>query len=852
VRNSVLSLVCHLNYYRFRWVACQLDFICDLTSDDEYYKALDGPAPTLFEIYERLLLRLQGRPKSTQSLVKSALLWILFSEKPLNFGELCEAVAVRISNTGNEKKPNPASLNQIRKFCSSLIREAADGKRLEAAHFTVTEFFESITRESHPHIAHFCLSKEGAWLEFSKVCLTYLNFKVFLKPIPHFEDLEYALENHQFYEHAALWWISYAQEHWTDENVLRLAKQLFKCPMSTNFKLWRNCVIYRTDEGPELMERINTFGDSPLHWAAYFGIHQLLEWHLSSGQDVDDAGALGTPLLAAVSGSDLDLIQGSSHISVPPYSYIDILLLRDRLCEENVQNCVRTLVQRGTQTEHIYECEIGDETHILSLPEVLLYSKDIQVLKMESFAVEVFDERVAARMKSFINLAEKDNWDDIPLREGMVQMLRRMDKTCIAPEFRLAFDDYVKELEVDVETDYETMDDIWAAAKNDQADVLESLLRDEPYIKINERDDAGADSDFDEEEYYFDGKNALHYAASAGSFECIQVLMDAGANVHTTAKSGSTALQLAVESSSIGAKQCVEMLVDAGLSLYARNDKEWTLLHFAAHSGHPKTVEYLLQKGFDPHLAEDSGSTAYHLAASNGSGDVLKLLLEHEKGGISGIHVSNADGFKPAKLAVVEDNSGFIWELLKHVDIEELAIEEEPFLLFVAGEGSAMMIEVILNSNPDIFVRGSNQSTILHALAENESNVSKFINDVIKIGVTRSDARNDGSMPLHLLLSGQQPVKKELLDMLIEGNPNDVDGKGNNYLMCLSHSQRPASEKKDIALHLIKLGVNAFQKNINGEFFYYQFAKTNPDSGLALIKLGVDALEKNNEGECLD
>jgi len=138
---------------------------------------LDGPAPTLFEIYERLLLRLQSRPKSTQDLIRSALIWILFPRQPLNFKELCQAVTIRV---GSEKEPAPAAIKQIRKFCSSLIREAADGNHLEAAHFTVEEFFNNITKDSHPHIAHFCLSKEGAYLEISKVCLTYLNFKDFI------------------------------------------------------------------------------------------------------------------------------------------------------------------------------------------------------------------------------------------------------------------------------------------------------------------------------------------------------------------------------------------------------------------------------------------------------------------------------------------------------------------------------------------------------------------------------------------------------------------------------------------------------------------------------------------------
>jgi len=201
-----------------------------------------------------------------------------------------------------------------------LIREAADGEHLEAAHFTVKEFFNNITKDSHPHIAHFCLSKKEAYLELSKVCLTYLSFKDFHRPIPPFECLSVAFEEDEFFEHAAFYWAVYAENHWTDENVLILAKQLFKPPMSTNFKLWRNRFLYRRDNECDVMERISCLGDSLLHWAAYFGIHQLLEWLVSSGQDVDSAAALGTPLSAAMSS----WAKYEDFMVVPPYSNYDM------------------------------------------------------------------------------------------------------------------------------------------------------------------------------------------------------------------------------------------------------------------------------------------------------------------------------------------------------------------------------------------------------------------------------------------------------------------------------------------------------------------------------------------------
>ena len=72
-----------------------------------------------------------------------------------------------------------------------------------------------------------------------------------------------------------------------------------RCRPISNFGV--TLFLFRHENGDDVMERINCLGDSLLHWAAYFGIHQLLEWLVSSGQDIDFAAALGTPLSAAMS-----------------------------------------------------------------------------------------------------------------------------------------------------------------------------------------------------------------------------------------------------------------------------------------------------------------------------------------------------------------------------------------------------------------------------------------------------------------------------------------------------------------------------------------------------------------------
>jgi hypothetical protein len=131
-------------------------------------------------------------------------------------------------------------------------------------------------------------------------------------------------------------------------------------------------------------------------------------------------------------------------------------------------------------------------------------------------------------------------------------------------------------------------------------------------------------------------------------------------------------------------------------------------------------------------------------------------------------------------------------------------------------------------------------------MAEREDEFRSVIMKVIKKGVPAHQARLDGSLPLHLLLSGPQPVPRDLLDIMIGANPNDVDGKGNNYLMCLLFSRRLAPTKKVIALDLIKFGVDPFHKNNVGICYYHQLVTTDPESALQITPR-IDDLKKMNE-----
>src|SRR6266487_5049573 len=124
---------------RFRWVACQMDQLCELSTDKARARALDQLPRGLPETYERILSRVLESHKENQDLVANTLQWLACAKVPLNSRELVEALAFTPGDTHLDTDAM-TSEDEILRWCSSLVRRRADGKRLELAHFTVKEY----------------------------------------------------------------------------------------------------------------------------------------------------------------------------------------------------------------------------------------------------------------------------------------------------------------------------------------------------------------------------------------------------------------------------------------------------------------------------------------------------------------------------------------------------------------------------------------------------------------------------------------------------------------------------------------------------------------------------------------
>ena len=131
---------------------------------------------------------------------------------------------------------------------------------------------------------------------------------------------------------------------------------------------------------------------------------------------------------------------------------------------------------------------------------------------------------------------------------------------------------------------------------------------------------------------------AILRAAEEDSFDILNALIEAGADVHATDFGGTTALLEAARSAKVS---FVERLVWAGADL-ERGDNEpgWTPLMWAIWwscqtAGEPirpkykKTVSRLLEAGADPNHAAKDGTTPLMLAANLNRGELAELLLDY-------------------------------------------------------------------------------------------------------------------------------------------------------------------------------------------------------------------------------
>ena len=106
----------------------------------------------------------------------------------------------------------------------------------------------------------------------------------------------------------------------------------------------------------------------------------------------------------------------------------------------------------------------------------------------------------------------------------------------------------------------------------------------------------------------------LIYSCYRGNVDCVNALLDQGADANKSNKSGWTALHIASQE---GELPCLQGLLRAGATVDRQTDKGWTALMYAVKEGHESCVRALLAAGAS-RVRPDGGAGAHRLHAAGG------------------------------------------------------------------------------------------------------------------------------------------------------------------------------------------------------------------------------------------
>ena len=224
---------------RFRWVSCQLDYLCQFATDADRQDALTKLPPTLQSSYQRILEKVNERPPQIRKMVQLSLQFIAFFPHRLTINELCDAVSVSETLGEHLDSTNTVLGTNIAWCCSSLIRKSADGKYFELAHFTVLEFLQSRTISD---LAFFMPVPSESRFLMGLQCLRFLQLANFNNPVSEAPELllrfEEATKYSMFYVYAAYHWTSLLSDHLHEPRAYEAATRFFQRPCTPCLRLW--------------------------------------------------------------------------------------------------------------------------------------------------------------------------------------------------------------------------------------------------------------------------------------------------------------------------------------------------------------------------------------------------------------------------------------------------------------------------------------------------------------------------------------------------------------------------------------------------------------------------------------
>ena len=246
----------------------------------------------LSDAYTATLTQLKAQEGNRSGLGLKALMWVLYSERPLRAEELCHALGVELGSADLDRE-NVPTLRTLLASCLGLLTIDVSSSTVRLVHLTLQEHLLSKpTLFDSPHST------------IAEVCLTYLNFGCIVDLPPTLDSASPTMPL-PLLEYASRYWGEHTRRGMT-ENVKILALRLldrFDQHISA-----RQLLLHRNRDrnpGPYFWAKREPTRFTGLHGASFLGITEIVATGLDTKKwDVNARDCMGITALtwAAIKG----------------------------------------------------------------------------------------------------------------------------------------------------------------------------------------------------------------------------------------------------------------------------------------------------------------------------------------------------------------------------------------------------------------------------------------------------------------------------------------------------------------------------------------------------------------------
>ncbi|XP_014611333.1 PREDICTED: ankyrin repeat and death domain-containing protein 1A-like [Polistes canadensis] len=310
------------------------------------------------------------------------------------------------------------------------------------------------------------------------------------------------------------------------------------------------------------------------------------------------------------------------------------------------------------------------------------------------------------------------------------------------------------------------------------------------------------------------GRAPIHWAASKGNTEIIEMLIKTKCDIEAKDKFGMRPLHMAAW---YGHEDAVKVLINAGANVFAVNKKQYTLLMCGARGNNVNVVKYLAEavESLNGDATDYTGATALHHAAVAGHPGVISAICNIPK---TELNATDQKGQAPIHCACTEEHLEAVKVLIElGANINAQDNEGNTPLHVATRMRQIEMVQLLLKVGANIDLTDQMGFTPLHLAASH--GCKGILELLIQNGAALNKKCKNGNTALHLACQNNEVDTVEIL--INKG----VDI--NSFNLRLQSSIHIAAEMghTEICELLLASGANIEQKEKSGRTPLYVAAR---------------------------